>query len=330
MLNKPAPPPLPKITVITPSFNQGRFLEPCIQSVVAQNYPHLEYIIIDGGSTDNSVEIIQKYQPDLFYWVSEPDQGQSDAINKGIRRATGDLLAWLNADDFYLSNALFYVAKAYQTNPDAPFYFGNGFRANEQGHKKRGFFPDGKVQFNREALCLGLNYILQPATFINRQSLNSVGGVSAALNYGMDTDLWLRLSALGEPLPVQSELAASREYEATKSASGSFARIEELRHIAEFHADLPITPGVVCYFLDTFYRFAQEQDDIFPAGYRREILRFWGKSSLIMERFGAAPDGFPLSPAEQNSRWHRFRRAGKVYLRNFMQGHAWLQKLLEF
>ena len=315
----------PKISVVTPSYNQGRFLEQCIRSVLDQNYPNLEYIIIDGESSDNSVEIIRKYQDKVSWWVSEPDLGQSDALNKGFQRATGQLVAWLNADDFYLPDALQCVATVYHTHSDAPFFFGNGLRVNAEGYPKSEFFPKNSLRFNIDALRFGLNYILQPATFINRHSLNQVGSLSIDLHYGLDTDMWLRLSALGNPVPVPAKLAASREYAATKSSTGSFTRVEELRQIAQTHTGQPITPGVLCYFLDTLYGLAQEQNDIFPPSYRREILRFWGKTSLIMDQFGAAPDGFPLPPAQQHAMLHRIKRAGKVYLRNLVKGQGWFR-----
>ncbi len=315
---------LPKISVITPSYNQGRFLEECICSVINQNYPKLEYIIIDGGSTDNSLEIIKKYRANLTYWISEPDQGQSEALNKGFRRATGDLVAWLNSDDFYLPEALEHVAKTYQATPPAPFYFGNGLRVDEQGEAQQIYFPKGSLLFNREALRFGLNYILQPATFIRADSLKKVGYLSTALHYGLDTDLWLRLSTLGEPVPIQSQLAASREYASAKSSAGSFARVEELRQIAQKHTGTPITPGVICYFLDTLYRLTQEKPDLFPKKYRRDILRFWGESSLSMLHFGAAPDGFPLPPKQAASFLHRLKQTVWVRLRNFIKGYPFL------
>ena len=112
---------LPKISIITPSYNQGQFLEICIQSVLNQKYPKLEYIIIDGASTDESVDIIKKYAGNLAYWISAPDEGQSDAINKGFAHSTGDVIAWLNSDDFYLDGAFEAIAKAYQENPAASF-----------------------------------------------------------------------------------------------------------------------------------------------------------------------------------------------------------------
>jgi len=124
----------PKISIITPSFNQGKYLEETIFSVLGQNYPNLEYIIIDGGSTDNSVDIIKKYENQLTYWISEPDNGQSHAINKGFMKATGGILAWLNSDDMYLPGVLDYVAKT--INIEEPgIYFGECIHMNYQDTK---------------------------------------------------------------------------------------------------------------------------------------------------------------------------------------------------
>src|SRR5438105_4503434 len=134
-MSNPQPASVPRISVVTPSYNQGRFLEQCIKSVLDQGYPNLEYIIIDGGSTDESVAVIRKYQDRLASWVSERDAGQTDAINKGFRRATGEVVAWMNADDFYLPGAFARIAQAYQQSPQASFYFGNGLRVNEAGQE---------------------------------------------------------------------------------------------------------------------------------------------------------------------------------------------------
>ena len=115
----------PKISIVTPSFNQVQFIEETIRSVILQNYPNLEYIIIDGGSTDGSVEIIKKYEKYLTYWVSEPDSGQSEAINKGWKIATGDIIAWLNSDDMYMPYALSTIASMYAANPDKIIFQGS-------------------------------------------------------------------------------------------------------------------------------------------------------------------------------------------------------------
>jgi glycosyltransferase involved in cell wall biosynthesis len=291
----------PRISVITPSYNQGQFLGQCINSVLRQNYHALEFIIIDGGSTDESVAIIKENEARLTFWCSEPDGGQGAAINKGLRIATGDLVAWLNADDFYLPDALNRVARAYQTNPNASFYFGDGLRVDKSGRVLRKFFPEGLVVFNLPALVYGLNYILQPATFINRGKLTEVGYLEPTFHYGLDTDLWIRLAKHTPPSPVTALLAASREYPDTKTATGSFTRIEELRRIGEKYADIAMTPGTLCYFLDTLQRLARDRKDVFPASYEQSIATFWAATSNLLMNYGARSDGFPESGPEPRS-----------------------------
>jgi len=130
ILNKD--PSWPKISIVTPSYNQAEFLERTILSVLNQNYPNLEYIIIDGGSTDGSVEIIKKYEKYLSYWVSEKDRGQAHALNKGFEKATGDLVGWQNSDDIYLPGAFRKVAEVYRNNPNYDVYFGNIYFIDEE------------------------------------------------------------------------------------------------------------------------------------------------------------------------------------------------------
>jgi glycosyltransferase involved in cell wall biosynthesis len=291
---------LPKISIITPSFNQGRFLERCIRSTLDQDYPALEFFVLDGGSSDNSLEIIQKYAQSFDYWVSEKDRGQSDAINKGFKRATGELVSWLNSDDYLLPGALFSVARAYHQDPSCSFYFGNGLRVDEGGKTKARFYVSDRIYFNREALQYGLNYILQPATFINKKVLEKAGLLDENLHYCMDTDLWLRLSAYSNPMAVADLLAASREYGTTKSLSGSFKRIEELRQLAEKYTGMQMTPGVLCYFLDSLNNFIQGNEDHFPRTFQHDLLKFWESTANLLSQYGAGPDGTPI--IERDSR----------------------------
>lgn len=308
---------MPKISVVTPSFNQGRFLPQAIESVISQGYDNIEYIIIDGGSDDDSVSVIKKYAAHIDYWVTEPDNGQSDGINKGLRRATGDLVAWLNADDYYFPGTFQAVAEQYQKSPDSPFYFGDGLRVSVDRSPISRFFPDTFSGFNRTALIMGLNYILQPSTFMSRNALEQIGYLDETLHYGMDTDLWLRLSALGHPVRVDGVLSASREYAETKTASGSFERVEELRRIALKHGGKEITPGVICYLLDTLHRYAKQNQDVYPSAYLADISRFWRQTSSLMSSFGAGPDGFPLDHSddsmERNGSGRLWRRMRSIY-----------------
>lgn len=283
----------PRISIVTPSFNQGAFLEQCICSVLDQNYPNLEYILIDGGSTDNSFEIIKKYKQHLTFWVSEPDCGQSAAINKGCQQATGEIVAWLNSDDFYLPGSLARIAEIYQQQPGASFYFGDGYIADKSGTKKCAFFPAKPITYDQQLFIFGLNYVLQPAAFINKQFLLQTGKLGVSLRYGMDFDLWARLAKLAEPVFVPEFLAVAREYETTKTATGSFARIEELRRIAEKHSNIPITPGIVLYFLDTLRKSCREHSDIFSASYIQAIKTFEAATGDLLKSFGGRNDGFP-------------------------------------
>jgi glycosyltransferase involved in cell wall biosynthesis len=249
-------------------------------------------LVLDGGSTDESVEVIRRYEDRLAFWVSEPDDGQSAAINRGFRRATGDIVTWLNSDDFFLPGALQRIAKAFRESPTASFYFGDGWRVDESGRRTSNFFPH-PVRFDRRALLFGIDYVLQPAAFINREHLHAVGYLNIDLKYGMDFDLWMRLSAIAEPVVVTEALAASREYGDTKTATGSFARIEELRRIAELHSGCGLTPGVLAYFLDTLLRHAKERPDAFSREFLDAVPQFWAQVNRLFPLFGCGEDGFP-------------------------------------
>ena len=285
--------------MVVPSLNQGRYLRQCLESIVSQGYGNLELLVIDGGSTDESLSVIREYKRAIKYWTSKRDRGQSDAINKGFARATGELVAWLNADDFYLPEAFARVAEAYAADPAAPFYFGDGVRVDEAGTVMSNFFPPGTLRFDRQALVMGLNYILQPSTFINRRFLEQVGYLDAGLRYGMDSDIWMRLSSVGAPRAIASVLSASREYGATKTATGSFGRIEELRQISMKHSGLPMTPGVLCYFFHTLRRLAQEEQGVFPDSYVEDVDYLWHQTQKLLEPFNTGRDGFPREAQKQ-------------------------------
>jgi glycosyltransferase involved in cell wall biosynthesis len=289
----------PRITIVTPALNSVEFIEDCIVSVLDQGYPRLEYIVVDGGSSDGTLEVVRRYEDRLSLWLSEPDRGQAEAINKGMRRATGELVSWLNSDDFLYPGALAAAAEAYLEDPKAPFYFANGFRVGKSGRKISEFFPGSRVHFRREAIIFGLNCVLQPATFIRREALEEVGYLDDGLHFGFDTKLWIDLSALGQPRPIRKHLAASREYETTKTSSGGFPRAEELREIAEQHAGIANTPGSISYYLDTLHGLASSRPDVFPPAYLDAIGAFWAETASLLTRHGARPDGFPVPAARQ-------------------------------
>lgn len=181
---------LPKISIVTPSFNQGQFIEQTIDSVLSQNYPNLEYMIMDGGSTDNTVEIIKKYSKHLTHWVSESDRGQSDAINKGLKLCTGDVFNWLNSDDYYEAHTLEFVGKQFLQN-DCMVLCGKSRIFNENGTQH--FSTGTDIYKDNLPKTIGWARIDQPETFIRKQLLDQIGFINEQLNYVMDKELWMRI-----------------------------------------------------------------------------------------------------------------------------------------
>jgi glycosyltransferase involved in cell wall biosynthesis len=181
--------PQQRISVVTPSLDQGAFLDQTIASVLKQGYDNLEYIVIDGGSKDNSVEIIRKYADRLAYWASEPDEGQTQAINKGLRRITGDVWAFLASDDTYEPGALQTVANAF-TDPDVDVVYGNCHYINTHGIVTR---TKRAGPFDRKHL-LRNNCIWQPSVFLRRNVLERYGYLDETLRYSMDYEYWIRIS----------------------------------------------------------------------------------------------------------------------------------------
>jgi len=181
------------VSVVTPSFNQASFLEETIRSVLEQDYPAIEYIIMDGGSTDGSLEIIQRYADRLAGWVSEPDRGQTDAINKGFARAQGDILAWLNSDDTYLPGAVGEAVAYLQTHPQAGMVYGDANLVDESG-TVLGRFPAAQTDYRR--LRRGYVHIPQQAAFFRASLWRQVGPLDPTFYFAMDYDLWVRLAKL--------------------------------------------------------------------------------------------------------------------------------------
>lgn len=188
---------LPKISVITPSFNQGAFIEKTINSVLSQNYPNLEFIIIDGGSTDNTVEIIKKYERHLTYWVSEPDRGQSHAINKGMAKSTGEILTWLNSDDWYMPGTLLRFAELFQENPDIGMVVGAGRIVDLTGNEVYYKEPNPEINLNSLYQWLAGGDFVQPSSAYSREAWELSGPIDESIHIALDVDLWLSMAEKG-------------------------------------------------------------------------------------------------------------------------------------
>ncbi|MCK5225283.1 MAG: glycosyltransferase [Planctomycetes bacterium] len=224
----------PRITIVTPSFNQSKYLRETIESILNQNYPNLEYIIIDGGSTDGSVEIIKEYEEHLDYWISEKDSGQSDAISKGFKRATGDWLNWINSDDALVPGALEAVAKAVAKYPKTDIIAGRGIIGQADGTVSRIVWPITPFMWMPKHAFYG--QICQPSFFFRRKAYESIGGINTELFFRMDTDMYeCMLSQGSKAVVINDILGFFRIQKNAKSTLNQDARKRELNErLSEF------------------------------------------------------------------------------------------------
>lgn len=215
-------------TIITPSFNQGEFIERTLQSVYAQNYPRLQYLVIDGGSTDQTLDILRR-QGDRIEWISEPDEGQSDAINKGFDRATGDVIGWLCSDDTLRPGALHAVAAYLEQHPDVEMVVGDGWNIDAYDRPLRFY----RVRpFNvRRFIAQGASDLMQPACFWRRSVLQKVGKLDTTLQYAMDYDFFIRIGLQCKVGYLPQALSNTRMHGDCKTVSGWDATIRACKEI---------------------------------------------------------------------------------------------------
>ena len=201
------------VSIITPSYNQAPFLEQTIQSVLEQDYPSIEYIVVDGGSTDNSAEIIKKYADRLAYWISERDSGQAEAINKGFSRASGEILGWLNSDDYYLPGTIAAAVRCFEENPDVVLLYGDMLAVDGNGQTFN--LLKYKQLSLEDLLCFQI--IGQPSVFFRRAALEKAGRLDTTFHFMLDHHLWIRLAQRGPILHVPEIWSAARYHPAAKN-----------------------------------------------------------------------------------------------------------------
>jgi glycosyltransferase involved in cell wall biosynthesis len=209
---------VPRISVVTPSYNQGTFLEKTLCSVLDQGYPQLEYIVIDGGSSDDSVSIIKKYEKHLAYWVSEKDRGQSHAINKGFQHATGDIFAWLNSDDYYEPGALQTVADYASRFPDTGVFVGHGRKVNVSGEQVY-YKEPGQLTFEEMCQWLSGGNFMQPSCFFRREVWEQAGPLDESVHIALDVDLWLKMVKKAPFMKIDKLLSTATMHPDAKTAA---------------------------------------------------------------------------------------------------------------
>lgn len=234
----------PLVSIITPSYNQGRFIRKTIESVLNQDYEFIEYIIVDGGSDDNTLEVLEEYKNRITI-ISEPDKGQSDAINKGFRMAKGEIVAWLNSDDVYEKGCISRVVREFQKNRNIALVYGDGYILDEAGWKIKKF--EHTQEFDLWKLVNFWDYIMQPATFFSKEYLRQVGYLDIDLHYCMDWDLWIKLANVGEVQYIEECLACSREYSETKTSTGGKKRLKEIEYLLRAYSGKKVPLGVFSY-----------------------------------------------------------------------------------
>lgn len=225
----------PRLSIVTPSFNQGQFIEQTIRSVLDQDYPNMEYWVIDGGSTDGTLDILHRYENRLR-WISEPDTGQANAINKGLRLASGEALAYLNSDDLYLPGALHRVGEYFAAHPEVSWLTGRCRTIDARQRETRRLITHYKnfwLGLGSYRVLQVLNYISQPATFWRRQAFEETGLLDESLHYTMDYDYWLRLGQRWRLHVLPQELAVFRLHESSKSGMTASKQFEEQYRVAQ-------------------------------------------------------------------------------------------------
>jgi GT2 family glycosyltransferase len=272
----------PRVTIVTPSYNQGRFLEETIRSVLLQDYPNLEYVVIDGGSTDNSVEIIKKYSPALAYWESERDRGQADAINKGFRLATGDYLAWLNSDDCYYPGFIAEMVRLFSERPAVDLLY----RDVDQGWSREDLVPRRGEAISFPEMVRTLNVpIPQMAAMWRRRIVERVGLLDPKWHVCLDREFFLRIGLHGTMAYVPGATGFFRQHTDSKSIAEERQWIKEIPALyLEFFARQDLPPDVAA-----LKRESMSAAYIFCARTARQCGEPLAAAGLIVKAIAAYP-----------------------------------------
>jgi len=253
---------LPLVTIVTPSFNQGRFIRETIESVLTQDYPNIEYIVVDAASTDETAAVVRGYAGRLTF-ISEPDRGQSHAINKGFARARGSIVAWLNSDDVFLPGAVSAAVKAFQEHPQVGVVYGEGYQIAEDGTIIQRF--PFTQHFDRWKLIYASDYILQQTVFFRKTALDAVGPLREDLHYVMDWEILNRLALRFDFKQLPDFMGSLREYGTAKTFAGGAVRAREIAAMLKPYTGTLFSPGYLIYGFSTYERLAAAWFERWPA-----------------------------------------------------------------
>lgn len=288
------------MTVVTPSLNQGRFIRETIESVLGQTYPALEYLVIDGGSTDETIDILKHYG-DRLAWVSEPDEGQASAINKGWRQGKGTILAYLNSDDTYLPDAVMRAVAWFRRHPEAGVVYGEGYHVDVTGRVLDRYPTEPFTLARLAETC----FICQPTAFLRRTVVEQAGYMNESLQYCMDYDLWIRLARVAHFRQIPEYLATSRLHADTKTLGQRARAHAEILNTVRHHFGHVPPSWVYAYAHAVLGPRSRET----PWQDARFIVKLIAISGITLVRYNR---GVPLTELE---RWHSWLRHGWRRLR---------------
>jgi len=281
---------IPLVSIITPSYNQADYLEQTLQSVLAQDYAPIEYLVVDGASTDNSLDIIRRYADRLAWWISEPDSGQAEAINKGLKRARGEIVAWLNSDDLYLPGAITQAVAALQADPELSLVFGDAITIDAEGK------PINKLTFGDWRLeeLARFRIVCQPAVFMRRSALEDAGYLDPSYHLLLDHQLWIRIARIAPIRHIPALWAGARHHPQAKNVAlaGKFG--QEAMQILQWMQAQPELSEII----------AQEHSHILGGVYRlsARYLLDGGQPEAALRNYRQALQAWPSFALKH---WHR-------------------------
>lgn len=284
----------PLVSIVTPSYNQAEYLEAALLSVLRQDYPRIEYIVFDGGSKDGSLEILQRYNERLTYWTSEPDHGQADAINKGMRMVTGEVVAWLNSDDMYLAGAVRQAVEALQAHPQAGMVYGDGLMIDGAGR----LLDEHRYRQNDLMDLLRWEVLLQPAVFMRREALEKAGYLTEDYHLILDHELWIRIAAKYEIVHVPSFWAFERTHLAAKTIAQAADWVDEAERFLARAAVDPALASVI-----------EDQKRVLSASLDAFAARRYIDAARYREAMGRFARAFFRSPASVVRYWYKVIQA---------------------